>query len=187
MYITDPIEAVRQILTRNPSNVQLNITLGISTVSFGTLSSFYSMYGAGKVFKKDFIRDFQLYEQPRYYPNVRIAGVACGFVNTSIMTDGYNPSVGKGDQFMIDYITKVTAMCKFGTDPDVVGQAHVEAGTLLLPSNNSIYLVLSGPRSSGADIFYNIYTNDYTQQYKIDNNLVYLSLGLNLTHYINLP
>lgn len=49
MYITDPIEAMRQILTRNPSNVQLNITLGATQFFSGTLSSLYSKFKVCKV------------------------------------------------------------------------------------------------------------------------------------------
>ena len=183
MYITDPLLLIKEMLVHNNVSRPFNISIAISTTSYGATTSFLGLYPAGKIAKKDFIRDFAVYQGPKYYPNVRITGIACSNVNTTLALTGYNPSVEMGDPVNVKFLQVAIMGAKvYGTDPTIVAKAHLEATTLLTHSNNTIYLVQ--PSASGrilSEILHNIYVNDNTTQYVIDSREYYTLNGVNMT------
>ena len=186
MYITDPFLLYREFLKHNNASKPFNISIAISAVSYGTVSSFYALYAVGKMAKKDFVRDFALYEGPKYYPNVRITGIACAYVNTSIAVNSYNPSANRGDAFSIKFVeVNILLNNLLGIPASTVALAHLEAITTLTKENNTLYLVpTAGDGRTRAEILYNIYVNDNTTEFLKDNNAIYLSLGLNISAYL---
>ena len=186
MYITDPLLLYREFLKHNNVSKPFNISIALSTVSFGAAGSFSGLYAAGKMAKKDFVRDFALYEGPKYYPNVRISGIACSYVDTRIVVDGYNPSADRGDAFQIQFVEVVTGLnSALGLPPVTVALAHLEAITTLTKENNSIYLVPTSPSGRvTSEILYNVYVSDNTTEFTKDNYAFYSLVGLNISSYL---
>lgn len=186
MFAIDPILLVREFLLHNDVRRPFNVSFALSTASYGSGTHFIALYAAGKQMKKDWVRDFALYEGPKYYPNVRLVGVACSNVNTTLALTAYNPSVLKGDVFQIAYQQLVeTGAITQGISPVIVGLAHLEATTTLTYVNSTLFLV---PTSPGGRIFseilHAIYVVDNTTQFEIDSLEAYRLFGINITAYL---
>lgn len=185
MYLTDRLSLYREFFKYNNVSRPFNISIAMSTVAYGAGSNYFPLYTAGKKALKMFIKDFNLYEGPKYYPNVRFTSVSCSYVNTRVMLDGYNPSANRGDPFSIRFVEVATYLTAQGLSPVVVALAHLEAITKLTSENNTHYIVPTSPTGRiQSEIFYNIEVNDNTTQYQKDTITLYTAAGMNMTAYL---
>lgn len=186
MYATDPILLVREFLKYNNLSRPFNVSFALSTASYGAATTFISLYTAGKQLKKDFIRDFAVYEGPKYYPNVRLVGIACSNVNTTLYNSAYSPSVLKGDPLNTQLLPTLAFAARLqGNNPITVALAHLEALTTLTYDNSTLFLVPTSPRGRlTTEVLHSIYVQDNSTQFVKDTRDVYLSFGINITRLI---
>lgn len=186
MFAIDPILLVKEFLKSNDVARPFNVSFALSTASYGAATHFIALYAAGKQIKKDWIRDFALYEGPKYYPNVRLVGVACSNVNTTLIDSSYNPSALNGDPLHVQFqqILKTSALLQ-GTNPVTVAKAHLEVTTTMTYANSTLFLVSTSPTGRFfTEVLQAIYVQTNTTQFIKDSKDAYLLYGLNITSYI---
>lgn len=185
MYIIDPLMLIQGFLQYNDVSRPFNITFALSSAAFAAVH-FEEYYSAGKKLKMDFVKNFRLYEGPKYYPNVRVSGVLCAYTNTNYVANSFNPSAARGDPLMTAYPEIVQYIENaLNYSAANVALAHLEASTTLTPSNNSLYLVNTTVSTrTGTEVLYNVYVNDDTQTYNADYLAFFASVGLNITAFL---
>lgn len=191
MYVTDPLEMYYSAMRISKSRGQnLTIAIAESVVGYDALPPFYQLYYVGKLLKKTFIMDFPILEGPMNYPNVRVVGVACAYVDTNIAVDQYNPSVLKGNAFFEAFVAVNIFLNKnVGVDPVVYGNSMLEQIYFTeYPRDSSICIVPhKGPVQNILalyDLLHGIYQNSNTTEYVAFTQYYFKLINLSMESFI---
>jgi hypothetical protein len=192
MYVTDPLELYYEAMEMSKEfNQSLTISIAESVVGYDALPMGYQLYHMGKKLKRDLIKNFPVLEGPMKYPNVRIIGVACAYVDTNVAVNAVNPSALKGNAYFQNFFDINILLNKnFGIAPSVYGMSQLEAIYFnQYPKDSNICLVPhKGDQTTVLglyDLLYGMYQIGNSTQFVANTQFYFRQIGLGVENYVS--
>lgn len=192
MYVTDPLELYYEAMEMSKLMGQsLTISIAESVVGYDALPMGYQLYYMGKILKRDLIKNFPVLEGPMKYPNVRIIGVACAYVDTNVAVNAVNPSALKGNAYFQNFFNINILLNKnFGVAPSVYGNSQLEAIYFNQYPKDSNMCIVPHKGDQAAvlglyDVLHGVYQIGNSTQFVANTQFYFKGLGLGVENYVS--